>query len=211
MWTSCGADWQRQHPGEGYLPVTGALAGHNLHDAMQPWAGMGEIVRPSTVLDHHALGYGYDTEPECGGKASPKIEKIEIKEGKLEKLEKVELKELKHEKLEKPERKEAKHEKFEKLEQWENKALPEKDPLGKGKDFGEGPIDELGLDVVQPAQASSLEESVRRLEDTVNELRHFIGTQLRPDLARGALRDEPDLGEGTGSATEPDEDDEHGR
>jgi hypothetical protein len=88
------AMWQRQHLGEGYLPVSGAATGHNLHDAMQPWAAAGEIVRPSTVLDH-------DDEPECGGKSRPKIEKIEIKEGKPER------KELpKQEKLEKPEHKE---------------------------------------------------------------------------------------------------------
>lgn len=105
------ADWQRQHPGEGYLPTTGAAPGHNLHDAMQPWEGLGELVRPSTVLDHHALGYAYDTEPECGGgKTFPKIEKIEIKEGKFEKQE---FKEFKQEKLEKPERKELKQEKVE--------------------------------------------------------------------------------------------------
>lgn len=200
------ADWQRQHPGEGYLPVTGAAPGHNLHDAMQPWAGTGELVRPSTVLDHHALGYAYDTEPECGGgKTLPKIEKIEIKEGKFEKLEfkefkqekfeKPERKELKQEKIEKPELKEVKQEKFEKLEHWENKdLLREKEPFGEGKELAEGPLENLGVDVVQPV--AGLEESVQRLENTVNQLHHFIGKQLRPDLSGGALRDEPDLGEG---------------
>jgi tyrosinase len=53
------ADWQTQHPGEGYRPTSGAHAGHNLNDLMQPWNN----VRPADVLDHHALGYSYDTEP----------------------------------------------------------------------------------------------------------------------------------------------------
>lgn len=221
------ADWQRQHPGEAYQPVSGAAPGHNLHDAMEPWASLGEVVRPSTVLDHHALGYAYDTEPECagGGKGGPKIEKIEIKEGKFEKpefkelkrekiekperkefkqekIEKPERKEIKQEKSEKPERKEIKQEKFEKLESWENKdLLREKEPFGEGKDlvegkdFVEGPFDDFDLGVVQPGQPTALEESVKRLESTVNQLRHFIGTQLRPDLSGGALRDEPDVDE----------------
>lgn len=210
------AVWQRQHPTEGYLPVSGAAAGHNLHDAMQPWADLGEIVRPSTVLDHHALGYAFDDEPECGGKTTPKIEKIEIKEGKIEKFEikelkreklekperkelkreKLERKELKQEKLEKLERKEIKQEKFEKLEQFENKnLLQEKPPAGEGKELVEGPLGDPLIDVVQPLQPG-LEDTVIRLQDTVNQLQHFIGTQLRPDLSGGALRDEPDLTSG---------------
>jgi Common central domain of tyrosinase len=60
------ADWQRLHTGAGYLPVSGAAPGHNLGDAMQPWAGRGETITPASRLDHHALGYAYDTEPECG-------------------------------------------------------------------------------------------------------------------------------------------------
>jgi len=60
------ADWQRLHPTAGYLPVSDAMPGHNLGDAMQPWAGLGETITPASRLDHHALGYAYDTEPECG-------------------------------------------------------------------------------------------------------------------------------------------------
>jgi tyrosinase len=59
------SDWMRMHPGSGYIPVSGAPPGHNLGDAMQPWAGLGSTVTPASVLDHHALGYAYDTEPEC--------------------------------------------------------------------------------------------------------------------------------------------------
>lgn len=59
------ADWQAAHPGEGYVPVSGGPAGHNLNDAMQPWAGLGDTVTPASLLDHHALGYAYDTEGIC--------------------------------------------------------------------------------------------------------------------------------------------------
>src|SRR5262249_11401255 len=40
-------------------------SGHNLNDAMQPWAGMGQIITPASLIDHHALGYAYDTENVC--------------------------------------------------------------------------------------------------------------------------------------------------
>ena len=59
------ADWQRAHPTAGYEPVSGAPAGHNLGDAMSPWAAQGQTVTPASVLDHHGLGYAYDNEPEC--------------------------------------------------------------------------------------------------------------------------------------------------
>jgi tyrosinase len=59
------ADWQVANPGQGYLPVSGGPAGHNLNDAMQPWAGLGDMVTPASVLDHHPLGYAYDTEGLC--------------------------------------------------------------------------------------------------------------------------------------------------
>ena len=54
MW----ADWRAQNPSQGYAPVSGGPAGHNLNDAMFPWT-----TRPADVLDHHALGYQYDDEP----------------------------------------------------------------------------------------------------------------------------------------------------
>lgn len=59
------ADWQALHPGAGYVPVSGAPPGHNLGDAMQPWLAGGETITPASLLDHHALGYAYDTEPDC--------------------------------------------------------------------------------------------------------------------------------------------------
>ncbi|HTK42018.1 MAG TPA: tyrosinase family protein [Gemmatimonadales bacterium] len=61
------AVWQRIHPGASpYQPATGAAQGHNLMDAMifsdgttAPWGG---TFTPSSVIDHHALGYQYDDE-----------------------------------------------------------------------------------------------------------------------------------------------------
>src|SRR5262245_23388496 len=62
----CWADWQAMHPAESpYLPVSGAPAGHNLNDAMQPWAGQRQTITPASLVDHHALGYAYDTEGVC--------------------------------------------------------------------------------------------------------------------------------------------------
>ncbi|MDH3602444.1 MAG: tyrosinase family protein [Candidatus Tectomicrobia bacterium] len=51
------ADWQARNPSQGYLPVSGGPAGHNLNDAMFPWTAT-----PADVLDHLALGYEYDTD-----------------------------------------------------------------------------------------------------------------------------------------------------
>jgi tyrosinase len=214
------AEWQRRHPGEGYLPLNGAAQGHNLHNEMEPWFSAGEIVRPSTVLDHHALGYAYDDEPECGGKATPKIEKLETKENKLEKFElkdfkrekteikedlkweKFENKELKLEKIEKRENKEFKVEKLEKLERPENKIpVPEKPPIDEGKNFAEvPPFDDWDDPVAQDGGLGGLAENVAQLQDEVRQLRHFIGDQLRPDLSRGALRDEADVSPESGAA-----------
>ena len=62
----CWADWQAAHPMEPpYAPASGAASGHNLNDAMQPWAGMGLTTTPASLIDHHALGYAYDTEGVC--------------------------------------------------------------------------------------------------------------------------------------------------
>ncbi|MDQ3539675.1 MAG: tyrosinase family protein [Chloroflexota bacterium] len=59
------ADWQQMHPGSGYLPVAGGPGGHNLNDAMEPWLSQGDTVTILSVLDHHALGYAYNTEGVC--------------------------------------------------------------------------------------------------------------------------------------------------
>ena len=53
------ADWQHQHPTQGYLPNTGGPQGHNVNDPMLPWKGTS---KPASVIDHNSLGYIYDTE-----------------------------------------------------------------------------------------------------------------------------------------------------
>jgi tyrosinase len=63
------SNWIRSHQDQSpYLPVSGGPQGHNLYDSMifhaagdpPPWDGN---ARPVDVLDHHALGYRYDTDP----------------------------------------------------------------------------------------------------------------------------------------------------
>lgn len=63
------SNWIRSHQDQSpYLPVSGGPPGHNLQDPMifhadgdpAPWD---DGARPVDVLDHHALGYRYDTDP----------------------------------------------------------------------------------------------------------------------------------------------------
>ncbi len=58
------ADWQRTHPGVAY-PAVGPAVGHRLNDPMSPFSKPGAPVRPADTLDHHAMGYAYDTEGLC--------------------------------------------------------------------------------------------------------------------------------------------------
>ena len=126
-----------------------------------------------------------------------KIEKIELKEKPekiehKEKPEKVEHKEKpeKFEHKEKPEKFEHK-EKPEKVEHKEKIEVKEKLELLENlpKTLApEGPSDPGG----------PVEDPLRRLsklEQTVGELQHFITANLRPDLSKGALKQEPDAGD----------------
>jgi tyrosinase len=64
------AVWQQTHPTQGYLPPSGTpgvVAGHALDDPMPPWAGEAVPPTPRSVLNHHALGYRYDTDPPVVG------------------------------------------------------------------------------------------------------------------------------------------------
>ena len=123
-----------------------------------------------------------------------KIEKNEAKEHKDQKNEKIEKNEFKEhkdaklEKLEKNEFKEHKDGKQEKLEKIEQKELlknenPEKQFKElEGKDLVEAQIN----------PGDTVEQRLANLEQTVNNLNHFIQTGQRPDLAQGALNREPD-------------------
>ena len=108
-----------------------------------------------------------------------KFEKYEKLE-KNEKYEKNELKELKHDKPEK-ERKEFK---FEKLE----KEIKERKP-----EFEKLQI-EGGIDPTKGVDPGILSRHADALEEAARQLRHFIEESERPDLSRGALKDEPDQG-----------------
>ena len=179
------ADWQTLHPGLDYLPASGAPPGHNRNDAMEPWASRGETVTPGSVLDHRALGYGYDTDPECAKRVVKEVK--DFKEGKREKIE---IKELKIEKIENKELKvESKELKIEKIE---NKEIrPEKERI-REKNFREKRWVEVGQPRL-PREVDPVEERLGDLQGQVEELRHFISGDLRPDLDRGALKGEPDL------------------
>lgn len=58
------AQWQRDNPGQPYHPQgspgdTGPV-GHNLNDSMQPWGGTATV---ASTLNHHLMGFWYDTDP----------------------------------------------------------------------------------------------------------------------------------------------------
>ena len=44
------ADWQRRHPGSGYVPAAGTPNVIDINDTMKPW----NDVRPADLLDHTA-------------------------------------------------------------------------------------------------------------------------------------------------------------
>jgi tyrosinase len=58
--------WQQRH-GQVYLPEAGGPQGHNLDDPMTPFDTIGLRVTPRMMLDHHTLGYVYDTELPLAG------------------------------------------------------------------------------------------------------------------------------------------------
>jgi hypothetical protein len=114
-----------------------------------------------------------------------KPEKREMKEIK-DKPEKFEHKE-KPEKLEHKEKPE-KFEHKEKPEKFEHKEKPEKFEH-KEKEFPEKFILENGPDPTN--NGGPVEQRVAALEQSVASLHHFITSEQRPDLSRGALSSEP--------------------
>jgi hypothetical protein len=94
---------------------------------------------------------------------------------------KPEIKEFKHEKFEikefKHEIKEFKHEKIEikeKNEKLEFETIPGGVPIG------------------DPGEGVSVNQRLANLEAVMTQLLHFIPAELRPDLTKGALKQEPD-------------------
>ncbi len=154
--------------------------------------------------------------PEKQLKEFLKIEKIEKFEHK-EKPEKVEHKEKpeKNEHKEKPEKFEHKEkpekiehkekpEKFEHKEKFEIKEkieFREKIEIREKVELRDGPVKTIGAEgpgdpggPVENPDPSVLGR-IGNLERTVGELQHFITTNLRPDLSKGALKQEPDAGD----------------
>jgi hypothetical protein len=136
----------------------------------------------------------------------------EIKDNKYEKLEKVEVKEHKPEKFEIKEHKPEKYEKHEKFEKHEYKELKvEKFEIGEIPPAHIPPIPKLsevapGLPGGPPAGAGGLGGMFGHESAGFGALHessgwgspqqpHFIPRELRPDLGRGALSNEPDCGE----------------
>lgn len=56
------AKWQKRHRGTPYKPGGQGPRGHNRDDRMWPWRALEPAVTPKSVLDHQAMGYGYDDE-----------------------------------------------------------------------------------------------------------------------------------------------------
>lgn len=76
------AQWQREHPAETYHPQgvvgdTGPV-GHNLNDSMQPWGGTATV---ASTLDHHAMGFWYDTDPPEVELTTPSLSFADVPEG----------------------------------------------------------------------------------------------------------------------------------
>ena len=76
------AVWQAAHPGEAYHPQgvagdTGPV-GHNLGDSMQPWGGAATV---ASTLDHHAMGYWYDSDPVDITLTTPSLAFNDVPEG----------------------------------------------------------------------------------------------------------------------------------
>lgn len=68
------AVWQRENPGENYLPPSGTpgvVDGHALDDPMPPWDNEASPPTPRDVLDHRALGYTYDDEEDGPSEVVP--------------------------------------------------------------------------------------------------------------------------------------------
>ncbi|MCP9488991.1 MAG: S8 family serine peptidase [Solirubrobacteraceae bacterium MAG38_C4-C5] len=113
-----------------------------------------------------------------------KEHKIEVKERpdknlKVEIKEKIEIKERGKDKIEIKERPD-KHVFEHKLRDHKVREVLEQEHLRRGG--------------IGAAPGGGVEERMEALEQTVSELMHFIGGELRPDLGAGALGDEPDLG-----------------
>jgi hypothetical protein len=78
--------WQSMHPlADPYLPASGAPAGQNLHDTMiffdggpAPWP---DTATPADMVNTHALGYWYETDPPQVTLLTPSVSFVDVQEG----------------------------------------------------------------------------------------------------------------------------------
>lgn len=78
--------WQAMHPAsDPYLPKSGAPTGQNLNDNMifftsgpAPWP---DTATPASVINHHLLGYWYDTDPVQIALLTPSLAFTDVPEG----------------------------------------------------------------------------------------------------------------------------------
>ena len=80
--------------------------------------------------------------------------------------------------------------KFEKSEKVEKFEIKEFDKIIHDVKYLEAPV--VGPVGPGPVEAQSLEQRLSALEGAMSQLVHFIPENLRPDLSKGALRQEPD-------------------
>lgn len=100
------------------------------------------------------------------------------------------IKDIKEIKIEKNESKELKDRIKEKLEKLETKDFDKR----PDKAFEIPSIPQIPTQPMYNVQSvASLEERMGYLESTVAQMVHFIGSELRPDLSAGALKQEPDV------------------
>lgn len=139
--------------------------------------------------------------PEEGAAAAPKPK--EDPELKIQK----EIEKIKPEK-EFPDKlyKEKEIEKIKPEKEFPDKFHKEIEKIKPEKEFEKALVEGQQDPTTRPFKGTgSAEERLGELEDAVTKLSHFIGVDLRPDLSTGALKREPDVGEGTGGEAKPDD------
>jgi Common central domain of tyrosinase len=176
------AEWIRRHEGtpgfQPYKPASGGPTGHNIDDTMWPWNGTTvpfgvlpwtnspEMVHPRDLLDHLALGYGYDTIDRCDMGPKPIKEfipkELQPKEFRPKELQPKEFKEIRPKELQ-PKEFRPKELQPKEFKEFRPKELqPKEIKEGGPKEIREGP---------------------------------FIDPGLRPDLTGAGLAFEPDIDE----------------
>ncbi len=194
--------FDKQLEGGGGFPAAGA-------------AGTGDIEARLAQIQA-AVGLRGD-KPPVGKVKSEKCEKPEklenekAKSEKVEKPEKRESGELKNPKEKEKEKDKDFKEPKELKEHKEHKEFKERGPkefkerqkeIKEPKEIFEDKLHDSSGGASPSAGASTLEERLSQIEAALGQQQHFIGPSLRPDLATGALKQEPDLAGAQGKSQE---------